>query len=603
MSEAPAADTPRRPNARSALALMWLVIVIGALAMVAVWATLTGGQVLPASGLGLPASGSVPAAAVLTLLIGALTWIAVRGVQARQLAVAQMYQAEREAERRERELSATVMSLQELIFRTDANGSISFVNQHWLPVMGSSLASAIGQRPWELAVSADRDRVWSLFTRSPGLVARRAQASLVTALGAVRTFDVSVIPLHHKAQISGFACSAMDITERVAAAQQLQAQLAFTQLVMETSPLPQSVITLDGQFVIVNKAWEDFTGQHLGDNAYALPLDEAVVQIRPLHEADDRKKLRSTPRLRHESSVTHRDGSLREVMVDKVLLHGADGRASGILCVFMDISEFRNAERATHEARDAAEETSRAKTEFIANISHELRTPLQSIIGFSELGLTRSGEQPRLQAMFEDIHGAGQRMLSLVNDLLDVSKIDSAMGVIHLERTDLRVLVHEVAREIDPLLRANELTLQVNLPDAPMRAKVDPPRYQQVVRNVLANAIKFSPPGGCIEVVGERADNGELRLVVRDEGPGIPAAELDKVFDAFVQSSQTKDGSGGTGLGLAICRKIIDAHGGSIHAENLPQRGAAFHIVVPSRVGSGGQGHADAGPSGFMPTQ
>jgi len=597
MSEPPPADTPRRPTTvRSARSGLWLVtvIAIGALAMVAVWAPLSGGLVLPASGLVLPASGLVPAAALVTLLIGALTWIAVRGVQARQSAMAQMDQAEREAERRERELSATVMSLQELIFRTDANGAISFVNQHWLPVMGSSLASAIGQRPWELAVSADRDRVWSLFTRSPGLVARRAQASLVTALGAVRTFDVSVIPLHHKAQISGFACSAMDITERVAAAQQLQAQLAFTQLVMETSPLPQSVITLDGQFAIVNKAWEDFTGQHTGDNAYALALGETMAQIRPLHEADDRKKMRSAPHLRHESSVTHRDGSLREVMVDKVLLHGADGRASGILCVFMDISEFRDAERATRDARDAAEETSRAKTEFIANISHELRTPLQSIIGFSELGLTRSGEQPRLLAMFEDIHGAGQRMLSLVNDLLDVSKIDSSMGVIHIERTDLRVLVREVTREIDPLLRANELTLQVKLPDAPMRAKVDPPRYQQVVRNVLANAIKFSPPGGCIEISGECADNGELRLVVRDEGPGIPVAELDKVFDAFVQSSQTKDGSGGTGLGLAICRKIIGAHGGSIHAENLPQRGTAFHIVVPSRVGSGGQGYADS---------
>ena len=596
MSEAPAADTPRSPNAERTVSSLWLVLIGGVLALATVWAGLLGAAWLPAS-------GAMLAGALVTVLIGALTWVAVRGMQARQSAIAQMDRAEREAARRERELSATVMSLQELIFRTDANGAISFVNQHWLPVMGSSLASAIGQRPWEIAVSADRDRVWSLFTRTPGLIARRAQASLVTAAGAVRIFDVSVIPLHHKGQISGFACSAMDMTERVAAAQQLQAQLAFTQLVMETSPLPQSVITLDGQFVIVNKAWEDFTGQHLGDNAYALPLDETVAQIRPLHEADDRKKLRATPRLRHESSVTHRDGSLREVMVDKALLHGADGRASGILCVFMDISEFRNAERATREARDAAEETSRAKTEFIANISHELRTPLQSIIGFSELGLTRSGEQPRLLAMFEDIHGAGQRMLSLVNDLLDVSKIDSKVGVIHLERTDLRVLVHEVAREINPLLRANELTLQVNLPDAPMRAKVDPPRYQQVIRNVLANAIKFSPLGGCIEVTGEHADNGDLRLVVRDEGPGIPADELDKVFDAFVQSSQTKDGSGGTGLGLAICRKIIDAHGGSIHAENLPQRGTAFHIVVPSRVGSGGAQHADAGPSGFMPTQ
>jgi signal transduction histidine kinase len=104
------------------------------------------------------------------------------------------------------------------------------------------------------------------------------------------------------------------------------------------------------------------------------------------------------------------------------------------------------------------------------------------------------------------------------------------------------------------------------------------------VRNVLANAIKFSPAQGQIELSGETMATGELLLCVRDQGPGIPPDELEQVFEAFVQSSKTKDGSGGTGLGLAICRKILEAHGGRIRAENLASGGTAFHIVLPARA-------------------
>ena len=121
------------------------------------------------------------------------------------------------------------------------------------------------------------------------------------------------------------------------------------------------------------------------------------------------------------------------------------------------------------------------------------------------------------------------------------------------------------------------------IPELPLVAKVDPMRFQQVVRNVLANAIKFSPFHGRIDLVGETTSSGEIRIAIADQGPGIPANEIERVFEAFVQSSQTKDGSGGTGLGLAICRKILEAHGGRIHAENLAGGGAAFHIHVPAR--------------------
>ena len=256
---------------------------------------------------------------------------------------------------------------------------------------------------------------------------------------------------------------------------------------------------------------------------------------------------------------------------------------SGVLTIFVDVSEFREAERATQEARHAAEEASRAKSEFVANMSHELRTPLQSILGFAELGALRGRAEPRLAGMFEDIHSAGQRMLALVNDLLEVSKLESTVGTFHLERIDLRGLIQPVVKELEPLLARSQQTMHLRLSELPLVAKVDPLRLQQVIRNVVANAIKFSPPGSAITVVGRMDSRGQVHLEVHDEGPGVPEAELEQIFEAFVQSSKTKDGSGGTGLGLAICRKIIEAMGGQIFARNLTPKGAAFHIVLPAR--------------------
>jgi signal transduction histidine kinase len=281
--------------------------------------------------------------------------------------------------------------------------------------------------------------------------------------------------------------------------------------------------------------------------------------------------------------VMHADGILRDVLISKVLLPPEQGVAGGVLSVLTDVTDFRLAERATREARDAAEEASRAKSEFIANISHELRTPLQGIIGFSELGEMRGREHPKLAGMFSDIHASGHRMLSLVNDLLDVSKIESTVGTIHLERADLRGILRELVREMEPLLRSRRQAVDLMLPEHALMAKVDPMRIQQVLRNVIANAIKFSPEGSRIRVVGDYDMDLQPCLAVHDQGPGVPPGELEAIFDAFVQSSRTKDGSGGTGLGLAICRKIVAAHGGHIHAENAPGGGAVFHIVLPAR--------------------
>jgi PAS domain S-box-containing protein len=347
-----------------------------------------------------------------------------------------------------------------------------------------------------------------------------------------------------------------------------------------------SVVGRDRRYRIVNRAWEAFSGRQR-EQALGAPVGIHLSPADRLeHEARDAQVYRTGEPLRYEARLHHADGSMRDVVIEKRALPGVDGNEpSGILAVIIDVTEFREAERATRDARDAAEDASRAKSEFIANISHELRTPLQSIIGFSELGLRRAGEQVRLAAMFDDIHASGQRMLALVNDLLDVARIESSVGTLHLERGDLRTPVREVLRELEPLAAKRGVVLVEHLSEAPMTAKLDPLRFQQVVRNVVANAIRFSPDGGQVDIGADVTDAGEWRLGIADRGPGIPEDELEGVFEAFVQSSRTKDGSGGTGLGLAISRTIMHAHGGRITARNREGGGSVFEIVLPARGG------------------
>ncbi|MDE2584224.1 MAG: CHASE domain-containing protein [Betaproteobacteria bacterium] len=246
-------------------------------------------------------------------------------------------------------------------------------------------------------------------------------------------------------------------------------------------------------------------------------------------------------------------------------------------------------------AKEAAERANMAKSEFLANMSHELRTPMHAILSFAGLGYSRAqgltGAE-KLQHYFVRIKESGERLLALVNDLLDLSRLEAGKMPFDPRPQDLLPLVREALAEMEPLLADKQLHMDITA-DSPTVALCDPLRLGQLIRNLISNAIKFSPNGGTIRIhfcpallhSGRRAaDNGHraaLQMTVQDEGIGIPPHELEQVFDKFVQSSKTKTGAGGTGLGLAICREIAEAHRGSIYARCNDGPGASLVLVLP----------------------
>ena len=292
--------------------------------------------------------------------------------------------------------------------------------------------------------------------------------------------------------------------------------------------------------------------------------------------------------------------------------HRMEGRVVGRVLTFTDVTKRHLAESELkrhrdhlqdlvaeqladlRDAKELAERASRAKSEFLSNMSHEMRTPMHAILTFSGLGESRAsgGDGDRLRGYFERIRSSGERLLRLLNDLLDLAKSESGKLELDLGTHDLHQLALESIAELDVLARAKNVAIGIESVAADTTATVDGLRYGQVVRNLLSNAIKFTPSGGHISLRliatgGPDSDSvlpATLALEVADSGIGIPEGELDLVFDKFVQSSLTRTGAGGTGLGLAICREIARAHGGSVEARNNAEGGATFTFSVPRLV-------------------
>ncbi len=530
-------------------------------------------------------SGFAAAALLSIAAVLGLSALLARALDKTDAASRRWVDAQNRLAQRNQELDAVFTSVRELLFRTDAEGRLQLVNARWSSATGLQPGACIGQPLIQWVAVESRLAVENLLRPQPDTLPRHAEIFIDTPTGRCR-YEMTVVALLEGNTLQGFAGSAVDITELVNTQLKLREQLAFNEALIENNPLPVVVRDLENRYLRVNSAWEAFTGKPRHGVVGTQAELQHAPELAAVHAAKDHELMaQRRGKIRYEAKVMRADGQLRDVLVSKALICDGHDAMLAIVGSFTDISELREAERITRLARDAAESASAAKTEFIANISHELRTPLQAVLGFSELGEMRSAHEPKFNSMFVDIHQGGQRMLSLVNELLDLSKLDRTSLQLSRESFALRSLLEQAVSELHPLAQAKNLTLSIHGPPEPGTLHVDTQRIAQVLRNLLANAIRFSPADGPIELLAREhwADDGVPGLIVTvaDRGPGIPPDELDSIFEPFVQSSLTKDGSGGTGLGLAIARRIVQAHGGWLRARNRDGGGAAFQLWLP----------------------
>jgi PAS domain S-box-containing protein len=282
---------------------------------------------------------------------------------------------------------------------------------------------------------------------------------------------------------------------------------------------------------------------------------------------------------RTEFRWLHRDGEWRIVeAVGRTL--SPTSAAAGLVVTSRDVTERRRAEAALQQAKEEAEQANRAKSEFLSRMSHELRTPMNSILGFAQV-LARRGLPEDQQRAVEHILKAGRHLLNLINEVLDIARIEANRQPLSLEAVDADSVVEEALALIRPVAAQRSVALHARYDGCARHVQADRQRLAQVLLNLLSNAVKYNRPGGSVEMVCRVEEGGErLRLEVRDTGPGIPAERMGELFVPFARLGADRSDVEGTGLGLALSQRLTEAMGGRLAVESRVGEGSTFAVEL-----------------------
>ena len=412
-----------------------------------------------------------------------------------------------------------------------------------------------------------------------------------------------------------------DVTEREHAESVRRAAEQRLADIIDFLPLATMVIDQDRRVTAWNHAMEEITGVKKeeiigqGDYAYAVPFYGERMPILidlvflPDLELDSRyQHVRRQEGILTAESFCQRLGDHGRTLIGFASpLYGPDGQLQGAIESIEDITEIRAAEKALQAAKEAAEAANRSKSTFLASMSHEIRTPMNAILGFTQLMQRDSELTPRQREHLSTISRSGEHLLALINDILELSKIEAGRSTLNLANFDLHRLLADL--EMMFRVRTDEKKLRLLLDmatDLPQWVVCDEGKLRQVLINLIGNAVKFTSEGG----VGVRArlEVGErpaLHFEVEDTGPGIAPEEQAKLFQPFEQASSGVK-MGGTGLGLALSQGFVQLMGGQIHVSSTPGKGSLFSFTIPCQAGQAQAARAEAGPArvtGLQPGQ
>lgn len=377
-----------------------------------------------------------------------------------------------------------------------------------------------------------------------------------------------------------------EVLQRQQAQEQLQAsQIALRareqhlRSLLDNIPDPVWFKNLDGVYVSCNKAFAKMLGQTEA-NIVGSTEDKLVARdLAELFRHNDQQALFSDELHRYEQLIQVNEQEQYLLDTLKVAVRDEQGNAVGILGIGRDISAQKEAEKQLSLAKEVAEEATHAKSRFLANMSHEIRTPLNAVLGYTQLLMRDEKIAGTQRERLQLILVASQRLLGLINDVLDLSKIESGIlnlrkeyFDLHQEVADIQIIMAERAQN-----KGLNLITQVDLPD-PYIVKGDRQKIGQILLNLLGNAIKFTPAGSVSLHVVHLAD--EVEFVIGDTGPGISEQELAELFAAFKQGQAGED-AGGTGLGLALSRHLAEGMGGSLQLSSILGQGTLAHLRLP----------------------
>jgi PAS domain S-box-containing protein len=485
-----------------------------------------------------------------------------------------------DASERRRRLYETVLSnTPDLVYVFDLEHRFTYANAVLLQMWGKTFEEAVGKTCWELgyepwhAAMHDREIEEVKATRAP----IRGEVPFNGTFGR-RIYDYIFVPiLGPDGEVEAVAGTTRDVTERKRFEEDLRdSELRFRTI---TNAMPQMVWTAlpDGSIDYHNERFYDFVGLPAGaagGTSWAEDLlhpdDREAGHARWVHSIASGAPYEATYRLRHHS------GEYRWILARALALRSESGEIVKWLGTDTDI----HAAKLTEEALQAA---NHRKDEFLAMLAHELRNPLAPISAAAQVLRLVPNNADKVRQYSEVISRQVSHMTTLVNDLLDVSRVTRGMVQLEKAPVDVKAVVTSAAEQAHPLVEAGRHTLALQLGSAPASVLGDRARLIQVTANLLANAAKYTPAGGHITLALE-VNNGVVRIAVTDNGNGIEPALLPHIFDLFVQGKRTPDrAQGGLGLGLALVKNIVAMHGGQVGVRSDgPGQGSTFTVELPA---------------------
>lgn len=485
--------------------------------------------------------------------------------------ISQRQQAEIDLARSESHFRRLIENISDSITIIDSDGIISYTSPSTERIIGYSAVRVVGRDVRTLLHSDDLTHlsVEEIFQRS------RIDALHYRVLrsdGEYCHIECFLDRFEQEDGCPAYILNARDITSRRIAEEETRK----LQLVVEQSPSSVVITDTNGIIEYVNPAFEEVTGYHaatvVGKNPRVLQSGQTPPQVFvQLWETISGGNV-----WRGEFINRKRSGEFYEENVLIVPIKNFSGEITNYVAVKENITELKRAQQ-------QAESANKAKSVFLSRMSHELRTPLNAINGFSQLML-KSKKNPlndKQRAMTEQIVTAGNHLLQLINEVLDLAKIESGEMALKLEALDPQSIVDECAALIEPLTISSDITLKVHTLVTLPRVRSDYVRTKQVLLNLLSNAVKYNKPGGRVELEFSDEVPGFLRFIVRDNGTGVALDKQKDLFTPFVRLVDSSTKIEGSGIGLSITRQLVEALGGSIDFESELGNGSSFNFTLP----------------------